>query len=67
MERLHADGARHAMKRQSSRSRRRPVGEKDLPRAASAAEEVARTADERVLTEAEKATLAAEVSRIEDA
>jgi hypothetical protein len=50
------------------RVRRQRSKEAGAPRAAvSAAEEAARTADPRVLSEAEKASLAAEASRIEDA
>ena len=52
------------MKRQ--RVRRRPA-KPDPVRAVSAAEEAARTALPATLTDAEKASLAAEVSRIEDA
>ena len=53
------------MKRQQAK--RRPVPTKDAPRAVSVAEEAARAAGPEALTDAEKARLAAEVSRIEDA
>jgi hypothetical protein len=59
-----AAGAWQGMKR--PRVSRRTASE-GAPRAVSAAEEAARTAGPRVLTDAEKARLAAEASRIEDA
>jgi hypothetical protein len=55
------------MKQERLRSRRRSAPGKDEPRAVSAAEEAARTAEPCALTEAEKSKLAAEVARIEDA
>jgi hypothetical protein len=55
------------MKQERSGSPRRTAPEKDAPRAVSAAEEAARTAEPCALTEAEKSKLAAEVSRSEDA
>jgi hypothetical protein len=49
------------------RVRRRPLAAEAPPGAVSAAEEAARTAPAKALTDEEKAHLAAEVSRIEDA
>jgi hypothetical protein len=51
----------------TTRSRRRRSEAERAPRAVSSAEEAARTAPPKTLTDAEKAQLAAEVSRIEDA
>jgi hypothetical protein len=53
------------MKRKRLKDRSRVAA--TTPRAVSAAEEAARTASPNALTDAEKAQLAAEVSRIEDA
>ena len=51
----------------TKRIKSRPAAPKAPSRAASDAEEAARTASPGALTDAEKAQLAAEVSRIEDA